>query len=138
VKAWGTKGAGPGQFRLPHTIVQDSRGRLYVGDRCGSTSIGNAGCTDGRIEIFDTNGTFIEEWKQIDGRNFLPMSLAITKDDRLFVGDSGNGRVVILQAATAKVLDVIDGVRGIHGMALDPDENVYVASLGNGLRRYAR
>ena len=30
---WGTRGAGPGQFELPHNVVVDSQGRVYVTDR---------------------------------------------------------------------------------------------------------
>ena len=33
VKAWGQYGGGPGQFCLPHQIVMDSHGALYVADR---------------------------------------------------------------------------------------------------------
>jgi len=32
IKTWGTRGAGPGQFNVPHTMFFDSRGRLFVGD----------------------------------------------------------------------------------------------------------
>src|SRR5262249_12220985 len=33
IKAWGTKGAGPGQLNGPHCIAIDSKGRVWVGDR---------------------------------------------------------------------------------------------------------
>ena len=49
--AWGTKGIGPGQFNLPHTIVIDSRNRVLVGDR-----------TNKRVQIFDLEGKFLEMW----------------------------------------------------------------------------
>ena len=42
IKAWGQTGSENGEFRDPHALVMDSRGRLFVGDR------GN-----GRIQIFD-------------------------------------------------------------------------------------
>src|SRR5690349_19300377 len=42
IKQWGRKGAGPGEFNLPHTLFFDSRGRLLVGDRSNQ-----------RIQIFD-------------------------------------------------------------------------------------
>src|SRR6267142_2649537 len=53
IKTWGKKGTAPGDFETPHTLAMDSRGRLFVGDR------GN-----NRIQIFDQNGTYLEEWKQ--------------------------------------------------------------------------
>jgi streptogramin lyase len=53
IKAWGKKGSGRGEFDTPHTLAMDSQGRLFVGDR------GN-----NRIQIFDQQGTFLDEWKQ--------------------------------------------------------------------------
>ena len=33
VKSWGSKGTGPGQFDIPHSIAIDLRDNIYVGDR---------------------------------------------------------------------------------------------------------
>jgi DNA-binding beta-propeller fold protein YncE len=33
VREWGTKGTGPGEFRLPHGIAVDNKGVVYVADR---------------------------------------------------------------------------------------------------------
>lgn len=73
IKAWGKKGSGPSEFDTPHSIVLDSRGRLFVADR------GNS-----RIQIFDQDGNFIGQWKQF-GR---PSGLFISKDDTLYSVDS--------------------------------------------------
>jgi sugar lactone lactonase YvrE len=73
IKAWGKKGSGPGEFDGPHSIVLDSRGRLFVADR------GN-----NRIQIFDQDGKFIDQWKQF-GR---PSGLFVSKDDTLYSVDS--------------------------------------------------
>ncbi len=54
IKTWGTKGTEPGQFDLPHTIVMDSAGRLLVGDR-----------ENGRIQIFDQDGNFLDQWTDL-------------------------------------------------------------------------
>src|SRR5450755_873481 len=45
VKSWGSKGTGPGQFNLPHSIAIDRQDNIYVGDR-----------SNHRIEVFDTDG----------------------------------------------------------------------------------
>lgn len=50
--SWGTKGSGPGQFDLPHSLDLDSNGNVYVADRENS-----------RIQVFDSNGKFRREWK---------------------------------------------------------------------------
>ena len=73
IKAWGRTGAGPGEFNVPHTIALDSQGRLFVGARHNN-----------RIQIFDQDGVFIDEWTQF-GR---PSGIAIAKDDTIYVADS--------------------------------------------------
>lgn len=73
IKEWGKVGTGPGEFRTPHAIGMDSRGRIFVADR------GNA-----RIQIFDMDGKFLEEWRQF-GR---PSGLFIDKDDKLYAVDA--------------------------------------------------
>jgi DNA-binding beta-propeller fold protein YncE len=73
IKAWGKNGTGPGQFRTPHALAFDSQGRLFVADR------GN-----NRIQIFDQEGKFLEQWTQF-GR---PSALYIAANDTIYVGDS--------------------------------------------------
>ena len=76
VKAWGTKGSGPGELSEPHAIAMDSRGRLFVGDR-----------ENNRIQIFDQDGKYLDEWRQF-GR---PSGIFITADDTIYVADSESG-----------------------------------------------
>jgi hypothetical protein len=52
VKSWGEPGDGPGQFNTPHSIAADAKGNIYVADR------GNM-----RIQVFDSNGTFLRQMK---------------------------------------------------------------------------
>jgi streptogramin lyase len=73
LKQFGKSGSGPGEFNVPHALAMDSRGRLFIGDR------GN-----NRIQLFDQDGMFLEEWKQF-GR---PSGLYIDKDDVLYIADS--------------------------------------------------
>ena len=47
VKAFGSRGHGPGQFEDVHTIQVDHQGNVYVGDRSNK-----------RIQVFDNDGTF--------------------------------------------------------------------------------
>ena len=39
VKAWGTKGSGPGQFDNTHPLAMDSRRRLFIGDRADDREV---------------------------------------------------------------------------------------------------
>ena len=47
-KTWGERGAQPGQFNTLHTIANDAKGNIYVGDR------GNR-----RIQVFDPEGALL-------------------------------------------------------------------------------
>ena len=75
---WGTRGKGPGQFGLPHNVVVDAQGKVYVTDRDNQ-----------RIEVFDSSGTFLNQWTGTGGVSGLFM----TKDQRIWTGgvlrDSG-------------------------------------------------
>jgi 6-bladed beta-propeller protein len=54
VKSWGQKGAAPGQFANVRSIAVDAQGNVYAADG------GNA-----RIQVFDNNGTFKSEIKNV-------------------------------------------------------------------------
>jgi hypothetical protein len=58
VREWGSAGTGPGQFHLPHSIVIDEDGVIYVADR-----------ENGRIERFDLDGKFLGEFDGL-GRTY--------------------------------------------------------------------
>lgn len=73
IKQWGQIGVRHGEFRTPHALEFDSKGRLWVADR------GNH-----RIEIFDQDGNYLESrysFSRISG-------LFITDDDMLYAIDS--------------------------------------------------
>ena len=70
---WGEIGIGPGEFRTPHALELDSRGRLFVADR------GNH-----RIQIFDQNGNYLDSYYQFSRISGLFM----TDDDMLYAIDS--------------------------------------------------
>jgi DNA-binding beta-propeller fold protein YncE len=132
VKEWGRKGSGHGEFSEPHTIAIDSQGRLFVGDR-----------ENNRIQIFDQDGRFIDEWRQF-GR---PSGIYITRDDTMYVTDSESGPdsgaheltgirkgIRIGSARTGVVSAFIEDIEsttpehsGAEGVGVDAQGNVYGA-----------
>ena len=72
--SWGAPGSGPGEFNLPHGIDVDSSGRVFVADRENS-----------RIQLFDAEGRFLEEWPDV----VRPTDLFICDDDTVFVAEEG-------------------------------------------------
>jgi len=115
IKAWGTKGTGPGQFDLPHTVAFDSQGRLFVGDR------GNH-----RIQIFDQDGAFLDQWTQFG----WPSGIYISPDDAIYVADYQDKLgITIGSARTGEVTGFISGTEP-EGVVVDAMGNVYSGEVG--------
>ena len=73
---WGRRGAGPGEFDLPHAIDTDNRGHVYVADRANA-----------RVQVFDSAGEFLTEWRSAElGR---PYSIAMSGNRAILV-DGGD------------------------------------------------
>jgi hypothetical protein len=145
IKAWGKKGAAPGELDTPHAIAMDSKGRLFVGDR-----------NNNRIQLFDQEGKFLAEWKQF-GR---PSGIFIDKKDVIYVTDSeSNTRrnpgwkrgIRIGSASDGKVTAFIPdpepspdagpgaATSAAEGVAADAQGNIYGAEVGpRALKKYIR
>jgi len=142
IKAWGKRGTAPGEFDTPHALAFDSRGRLFVADR------GN-----NRIQIFDQDGKFLEEWKQFS----RPSGIYIDKNDVIYVADSesnsktnpgGKRGIRVGSAKDGKVTAFIPDpepdpekvvTSGSEGVAADAAGNVYGAEVGpRALKRYEK
>lgn len=149
VKTWGDRGTEPGQFNILHSMASDAQGNIYVGDR-----------TNRRIQVFDSNGTFLRQFT-IDvpfnkppnvmagampepGANPLaasgaPWAICITPPPHqvLFSSDAVPGRIYKL-ALDGTVLGVL-GEAGkepgqfgwIHEIACPSEHQLYVAELLN-------
>jgi DNA-binding beta-propeller fold protein YncE len=149
IKSWGQPGkTKPGEFNTPHSIAADANGNIYVADR------GNR-----RIQVFDTDGTFVREIK-IDvpvppdarpamgnmptpesaaSQNGAPWALCITPGPNqvLYSSDAFPGRVYKL-ALDGTLLGVL-GKSGkqlkqfgwIHEIACPTENEIYVAELLN-------
>ena len=80
ISHWGGAGDGKGQFNLVHGVTVDGDDRVIVADR------GNK-----RIQVFDTDGKFLEIW---DGFG-TPWALAWdSKENVVWVVDGNAGRVL--------------------------------------------
>ena len=137
---WGTLGSGPGEFRTPHSLAFDSRGRLFVADR------GNV-----RIQIFDQDGRFLDEWRQFSRVS----GLFIDKNDMLYAADSESSETShpgwrrglrIGSARDGKVRYFIPdpeqkptATSAAEGVAADSYGNVYGAEVGpKAVKKYTK
>ena len=110
---WGKKGTAPGDFDELHDITIDAAGRLYVADR------GN-----NRIQIFDQNGKFIDQWTQF-GR---PSAIYIDKKGMIYVATNTEKRVPEWKKGIW-IGNIKDG--SVTGFIPDPDaENLVVDDNG--------
>jgi DNA-binding beta-propeller fold protein YncE len=118
---FGTRGAGPGEFGLPHNVVVDAQGKVYVTDRDHQ-----------RIEIFDSNGKFLNQWKTDVGVSTLFM----TKDQRIWAGG-------VLLDLDGKVLGRLSfpvggDEGGGHGTTVSDSGDVYVAQLSGKVQKFVK
>jgi DNA-binding beta-propeller fold protein YncE len=135
VKSWGGLGVRHGEFRTPHALVFDAKGRLWVADR------GNH-----RIEIFDQEGKYLES-RYMYGR----ISGLFIKDNMVYAIDSESGpfnhvnwrngvrigpldadRITAFIPPFEREDRVYQGTAG-EGVAVDADGNVYAAEGPNSL-----
>lgn len=71
VKTWGTRGAEQGQFNILHSIANDAKGNIYVGDR-----------SNRRIQVFDPDGTFLRQFT---------IDVPFTKEPNVMLGAAPGG-----------------------------------------------
>jgi DNA-binding beta-propeller fold protein YncE len=137
----GKAGMGPAEFRTPHAIEFDSRGRLIVADRHNH-----------RIQILTKDGTFVAEYDDF-GRT---SGLAIDRNDVIYTADSESTERVhpgwqrgirIGSLKDGKVTIFIpphatpnspDGAMG-EGIAIDAAGNIFTAEAQlRGITKYTR
>ena len=113
---WGKRGKGRGEFGLPHNLVIDAQGRVYVTDRDNQ-----------RVEVFDANGTFLQEWTTTDGIS----GLFLTKDQRIWTGG-------VLRNLDGTVVGRLNaqGTSGAHGVAVADSGEVYLAQLSGIVQKF--
>jgi streptogramin lyase len=119
---WGSRGDGPGQFSVAHSIVIDEDDNLYVADR-----------ENQRIQIFDTEGNFLDQW------TFSAMACALyLSDDGYMYMTSGFDAQIVKLDLEGNVLGVTgssgDGPNQYgeaHYLTVGPDQEIYIADVVN-------
>ena len=123
-QSWGSKGEGRGEFDLVHNIAIDKKGRVFIADR-----------ENERIQIFDADGGFLEEWTHVG----KPYGLYIDDESRVYITDGVANRVYVTDEK-GNVLSMFgkggDGsgeFNMAHSITLDKKGNIYVTE-GDGMR----
>jgi DNA-binding beta-propeller fold protein YncE len=122
VTEWGRRGQAAGEFNTPHAVVVDKRGRVYVADR-----------ENYRIQVFDGDGKFIEQWQNVGS----PWGLQIGADQTLWMADGYNGRVLKL-SLEGRILGAFGSLGKmpgellfVHHLSVGPDNSIYTAEILN-------
>lgn len=114
---WGTRGTGPGEFGLPHNLVVDDGGRVYVTDRDNQ-----------RVQVFTATGEFLSEWADIGGNSALFMTTS--EDQQIWTGGT-------LRTLEGEAVATLPGGNGGHGMTVS-DGAVFVAQLNGRVQKFNR
>lgn len=119
---WGTKGSGPGQFNLIHSIGIDANKRIYTADRVNN-----------RIQIFDESGKFLDQWPNVRSVT----RIVATDDGAIWVAAAGynrfakfdlNGKLLYHWGLFGAEPGLMDNP---HQYDVDRDGNLYVADANN-------
>jgi DNA-binding beta-propeller fold protein YncE len=127
----GSKGKDPGQFSLPHSIWVDNDEQVYVADRM-----------NGRIEIFNTDGEFLDQWVGL----MYPNEIFIDKNNTVYVAESGlgTGQPEFLDAGRVSILNAKgEGQARLrsrisHGIWVDSKGDIYVTNLVLGITKHVK
>ncbi len=77
-----------GLFRQPTDVAWDSRGNIYITD----------GYINSRVAKYDSHGDWVKSWGTkgtAPGQFNLPHSIAIDRNDNIYVGDRSNHRIQV-------------------------------------------
>ena len=136
--SWGEPGIDAGQFIRPHNIAVGPDDRVYVADReCH------------RVQVFDTEGTFIEMWNNIH----RPDGMALGPDGNIYIGElngmpgvddaPGLGHRVSILSPRGELLVRLGAAEegqepgmfiAPHGIAVDSRGDIYVSEVAFTIR----
>jgi sugar lactone lactonase YvrE len=132
IKTLAGKGNGPGEFDLPHSLVFDAQGLLYIADR-----------NNARIQVLDADGAFIRESRHPG----TPCGLFMGADQQLWLAHGHTGEIMKLDL-DGKVVGTMAGAgQGkalgkygeAHYIAVSPRDEIFVADTLNWrVQKYVR
>jgi hypothetical protein len=131
--AWGQRGTvdgkerRPGYFNTVHGIAIDNQRRLYINDR-----------SNRRIQIFDENGKFLDQWYLGDGPT-ATYHIMMAADQHLWMSDGHGNFHFYKYDLNGKLLyswgtmtPEAGGLWGTHQFSVDQDGNLYTAEVWGG------
>lgn len=118
VSTFGRPGRAPGEMRLPHGILEDRLGRLWVADR-----------ENDRLQIFDTEGNLLV---LIDGL-FRPTELC-TDGEHIYLSESDAGFSIFTQEAEIVAqFGFYHSPMYFHGIGINSQKDLFATTLGKNI-----
>ncbi len=132
ITTWGGKGKAAGEFDLPHSLVFDAQGLLYIADR-----------NNARIQVFDAEGHFIRE----SHHPGTPCGLCMGPDQHIWLAHGHTGQIMKLDLEGRVVGTMAGAGPGktpgkygeAHYIAISPRDEIFVADTLNWrVQKYVR
>ncbi|MGI9428293.1 MAG: NHL repeat-containing protein [Bythopirellula sp.] len=127
-RIWGKPGITSGRLQKPRAIAIDNKDQLYIVDMTA------------RIQVFDTEGTYLRGWKTPISKNGRPSGLTIDRTGRLLVADTHYYRMLVYEASGTPVDSAtIGGTLGrgpgefgfVTDVVEDSQGNFYIGEYGD-------
>jgi DNA-binding beta-propeller fold protein YncE len=127
---------GEGEFCEPWGVAVGPGGRVYVADTWNH-----------RVQVFNPDGQFLNQVgsfgqsgadvRAVPGQFYGPRDVAVDREGRVYVGDTGNKRVQVFDAGLSYLYafggpGIVEGrMDEPVGLAIGPDDLLYVADTWN-------
>jgi sugar lactone lactonase YvrE len=140
IMSWGRSGCAPGEFFVPHNLICDAEGWVYVADR-----------ENHRVQVFDGEGRYETQWNNLH----RPCTMCATEGSSpvFYIGELGPAlacfsgfpnlgpRLVVLDAQGRRLANLSCSPAGIgpgrflapHGIAVDSHGDIYISEVANAL-----
>ncbi|MGH9692473.1 MAG: peptidyl-alpha-hydroxyglycine alpha-amidating lyase family protein [Candidatus Acidiferrales bacterium] len=130
IKAWGSRGHGPGQFEDVHTIQVDHQGNVYVGDRSLE-----------RIQVFDNDGNLKNTFINVGA----PWAVCITPGQHQYLYSSNSSGTTDMNNGEIYKMELDGRIIGkfghagkqlkefmaVHEMDCRNENEIYVGEISN-------
>ena len=91
--------------------------------------------TSERVQIFDTNGKFLNQWTNVG----VPWGLFVKGDLMYLVDGSDNNCLLVMRLKDGRILDKVTGLSNPTAVAVDSTGAIYVGEVnGTNVKKFIK